>query len=60
MISNPRKQNEFYYNGLTPLHIATKNGFIDIVKYMLENGADPIIETMFLSLKTMSLFIIMD
>ena len=30
-------------DGLTPLHLATNEGHLSIVKYLVEAGADPLI-----------------
>jgi ankyrin repeat protein len=39
--ANPNIQDKYYFR--TPLHYAARNGAVDIVKEMLERGADPTI-----------------
>ena len=44
MISNLELSTSFNDNGLTPLHIASKNGHREVVKYLVERGMSLMVE----------------
>lgn len=43
--SDKKIVNKQDINGWTPLHEATRGGHLDVVKYLIENGADPNVTT---------------